>query len=126
MLQFILTRVRRAAFQAGQSERLLQALVGQDRSDTNCRVKSSLWCFMTVQYVCRYLGLEIYTHTHMLNYTSYVCIGVCIGACDGILHFQCKKIKTLVDNLSAEMGTLHASKSLFLNLSVLFCNLGRV
>lgn len=67
LLQFIVARVGRAAFQAGQSERLLQALVGQGilRSGTDCRAKSSLWCFMTVQCVRRYLGLEIHIQAHL-------------------------------------------------------------
>lgn len=71
----------------------------------------------------------------MLNYASYVCVGVRIGTRDGSptfsVHFPghhvhlCKKSTTPADNLSAEVGILQPSKSLLLNFSEFFLQFGK-
>ena len=110
-------------------ERLLQALAGLGilRNGTDCMAKSSLRLFITQWNM--YIVLEIYIHTftYMLSYTSYICMGVCIGTHDGSPKFSvkkecivcvCKKITTPAHSLSTEMGILQPSTSLLLNLSV--------
>lgn len=78
VLQFIITRVGRAALQAGQSETATGTGGTGHPQWHRLQGQSSLWCFMTVQCVCRSLGLKYtYPHWHTCSTTHHGCTYAC-------------------------------------------------
>ena len=91
--QFVSTRVSQS--------RTLSGTVGEAATGTGGTRHTQKWHRLhrkqpsalhnTVEYVYSFRNIYIHTFTYMLSYTSYICMGVCIGTHDGSPKFSVKK-----------------------------------